>query len=129
MRAVAIILAAALAGCAIGADIPAAQQGVADFRAKLDAGKFAEIYRASSKDLRDVTSEAELVRLLEQVHGKLGGFREAKQTGWLDQTDTGGHFITLNFDSTYAKGKATEEFIYRIDSGKAALAAYKIDTP
>ena len=40
----------------------------------------------------------------------------------------GGHFVTVNYAATYARGAAEESFVYRIDDGHAALAGYHVNS-
>jgi hypothetical protein len=126
-----IVFAAAvvvLAGCSIGADVPAAKNAAEKLHRQLDAGKFAEIYRGSSQEMKSAIPEAGLVQLLDAVHRKLGKFVSAPDPGWNDQLNTGGHFITLSYQSKYERGEATETIVFRIDGGAAKLAGYNIQS-
>lgn len=118
----------ALAGCSIGKDVPLAEQQVTNFHKQLDGTQFEAIWQDSAQDLKNSGREASFMVFLDAVHRKLGAFRSGKQQGWNDQASTNGHFITLNYLSIFAKGTATENFVYRIQDGKALLAGYHLSS-
>lgn len=117
-----------LAGCSASADTRAAEAGVTEFRQMLAAGQVAEIYRASSSEMRDSTSEAQLTQLLRAVRERMGEFRSADRSGWDWNTNNGVTLVTLNYNTHYAAGDAEERFVYRIGGGRAALAGYHINS-
>lgn len=124
---IAAALATATAGCSAGADRGTAEAAVVEFRQMMDAGRFAEIYRASAPDMKSTTSEAELVRVLGGVHTHYGNFRTASQTDWNWNSSNGNVFVTLRYDTQYMNGRAAERFVYRIQDGDAQLAGYNIN--
>ncbi|GAA0320648.1 hypothetical protein GCM10009087_33710 [Sphingomonas oligophenolica] len=117
-----------LAACSAGEDVPIANKAVARFHMMLDAGQNAQIYGDSAPEMKTAASEAKLTTLLAAVHRKLGTVTKAEQTGWNDQINTGGHFVTLNYTTTYARGEAAETFVYKITDGKAQLAGYNVNS-
>ena len=125
--AVAVLLSA-LAGCSAGTDVPVAEKAVARFHTMLDAGQNAQIYQESASDMKSTSSESQLNALLEAVHRKLGAVKKAQQQGWNDQVNTGGHFVTLNYATSYARGDAAETFVYKIAGEKAQLVGYNINS-
>jgi hypothetical protein len=122
------ILFCALAGCSAGTDVPVAEKAVARFHTMLDAGQNAQIYQESASEMKSATTEAKLGALLAAVHRKLGTVKKAEQRGWNDQINTGGHFVTLNFATSYAQGDAAETFVYKIAGDKAQLVGYNINS-
>lgn len=120
------VLAGLVAGCSMGADVPLAKNAAAAFHRDLDAGKFAELYAASAPELKAITTPEEWTKFLEAVHRKLGKFQSAAEPGWNDQMTTGGHFITLTYQSKYERGDASEQIVYKIADGKTALVGYHI---
>ncbi|CUS43395.1 MAG: hypothetical protein V4610_03915 [Pseudomonadota bacterium] len=54
--------------------------------------------------------------------------REAERKGWNDQVNTGGHFISLNYATSYMRGEAIETFVYKIADGQAKLAGYNVNS-
>jgi len=122
------VLLFALAGCSAGTDVPVAEKAVARFHTMLDAGQNAQIYQESASEMKSATTEDKLDALLAAVHRKLGTVKQAEQKGWNDQINTGGHFVTLNYATSYAQGDATETFVYKIAGDKAQLVGYNINS-
>ena len=123
---IAIAASLALGGCSMGADMKAGGDAVAAFHKQLDAGQFAAIEAASGPEMK--SSPGQFLKLLDAVHRKLGASGASQQVGFNDAVNTGGHFLTLNYRTTFAKGAAAETFVYRIDGGKAVLAGYNINS-
>jgi hypothetical protein len=130
MRSRLLLLAAfaAFAACSPGTDVPAAEQGVASFHSALDSGRYAAIHASSSAEMKGTTSADDLARLLAVVHDRLGRFRGGKTRSWNDSRTTSGHFVTLDYAATYERGTAEENFVFRIDDGRAALAGYHVNS-
>jgi hypothetical protein len=122
----ALMLAVLVAACSPGSDLPVAENAVATFHQELNAGAFDTIYSNSSADMKRISSEPDMLKLYDAVHRKLGDFQSGSQTGWNDNVSTGGHFVTLVYASKYQRGAATENFVYRIDGDRAALAGYHV---
>jgi len=120
--------AIALAGCSAGTEVPAAEAAIGDFHAQLNASAFDAIYQGSSKDMKSVSTQDGLVRLLAAVHRKLGAFRSGKVTGWTENYNTSGHFVVLGYSAAYDKGAAAETFTYRIDGERPLLAGFNINS-
>ena len=123
-----MIGALALAGCSFGADVPVAEKAIAAFHTQLDAAQFGPIYAQSADEMKKDTTQAQLADFLAAVHRKLGPFKSGKSIGWNDNVNTGGHYVTINYQATYERGPATESFVYRIDDGKAALVGYHVNS-
>jgi hypothetical protein len=117
-----------LAACSAGEDVPIATKAVVQFHTMLDAGQNAQIYGNAAPDMKSAATEAKLTALLAAVHRKLGTVTKAEQKGWNDQINTSGHFITLNYATTYTRGEAAEVFVYKIADGKAQLAGYNVNS-
>lgn len=124
----AMLGALALAGCSLGADVPVAEKAITAFHAQLDAAQFGPIYIQSADEMKKATTQAHLTDFLAAVHRKLGLFRSGKSIGWNDNVNTGGHYITINYQATYQRGPAAENFVYRIDDGKATLVGYHVNS-
>jgi hypothetical protein len=123
-----VILLGALTGCSVGADTKLVEAEIASFHRQLDAGQFDAIYLDASSDMKRATTQAELVQLLSAIHRKLGAYSSGKSANWNDNVTTGGHFVTENYASQYARGSASENFVYRIEGQKAVLAGYHINS-
>ncbi|MEA3061452.1 MAG: hypothetical protein QOJ94_1233 [Sphingomonadales bacterium] len=130
MRSGPLFLAAlaGLAACSPASDVPVAERGVAAFHAALDSGRYAAIYAASSDEMKRTTSAEDFGRLLAAVHDRFGRFRAGSTRSWNDSRTTSGRFVTLDYAATYERGTAEENFVFRIDDDRAALAGYHVDS-
>lgn len=117
-----------LAGCSPGTDVPIAQRAIASFHSDLNAGSFEKIYANSDPELKSATNRDEFIKILGVVHSKLGPFTSGKMLNWNDNATTGGHYVTLNYQASYQKGSAEENFVYRLNGGGASLVGYHINS-
>lgn len=122
------ILAPAFSGCSMSADTYAAEQAVTRFHEQLDASRFAEIYEASSADLKKVSTEQNMVAVLEDVHRKLGTTKSSKQQTWHVDFRTTGDMVTLKYKTIYAQGDVDEEFVFRMHGNTPLLAGYHFNS-
>jgi hypothetical protein len=120
----ALALATLAAGCSPVQDTKAADAQIATFHQKLNAGDFAGIYSAGSPQMKAAVSQADMVHIYSIVHGKLGNFQSGRDTGWSENVNTSGHFLTVNYSAVFDRGEALETFIFRIDGGQARLTRY-----
>lgn len=124
--AIVLAAAAALAGCSMGQDMSATDSAVADFYAKLNNGQFAAITAAAGPEIKN--GSADFTQLVEGVHKKLGIFRSTSRQGFNDNINNGDHTFTASYASVYSSGPATENFIYRLNSGKPVLIGYHVES-
>jgi hypothetical protein len=117
----------ALGGCSSG-EMAAAERGVAEFRAHMDAGQFAAVYADGSDELRKSASEPDLTKVLRALAGRLGKARDAEANGWKINFHTSGTFVTLSYKTSFEKGPATEQFVFRVADGKALLVSYHVNS-
>lgn len=132
MRRLATAAAAAamlLGGCSAIQDAKAADAQIAAFHQKLNAQDFAGIYAGAAPELKASTSQDQIVQLLSAIHRKLGAFQSGADTGWHENLNTGGHFLTVTYSARYERGAATERFEYRIQGAQAQLTGYHISAP
>jgi hypothetical protein len=125
-----LILGAAtalLASCSAGKDEAAATQAVVQFHHQLDAGQFEAIYDASAPEMKTSTPKASFVRFMDAVHRKLGAVKEAKQQGWGVNYTNGVGTVTLSYQTQFASGSGTEQFVYRTGAAPS-LVGYHINS-
>ena len=131
MRKLLLIAAALLAasGCSAGRHKTAAEAAVAQFHQMVNAEQYREIYQASASELKSVTSEEQLTGLLQSIHDRLGNSGAATQRGWNVTVSNGVSMVNLNYETQFANGTATENFVYRVDNGAPSLAGYHVNSP
>jgi hypothetical protein len=117
-----------LSACSPVADTKAAEDGVTAFHRTMDAGQYAAIYDSSAPDMSSAISRGDFVKLLTGLHAKLGAFQSGKTTNWNDNATTNGHYVTLTRQAQFQRGPGTEEFVFRIENGRAVLAGYHVNS-
>jgi hypothetical protein len=128
MMRFAIVLPAAmvLAGCSMGQDMSITDSAVADFHAKLNNGQFAAIAAAAGSELKNGSTD--FPAFIEAIHTKLGTFRSTARQGFNDNINNGDHTFTASYASVYSTGPASENFVYRLNSGKPVLIGYHVES-
>jgi len=121
-------LALMLGACSGGESTEAAEKGVVAFHADMDAGKYAQIYDASSEDMTSTISRADFEKMLDGLHRKLGPFKSGKTTSWNVNFGTSGNYVTLQREAQFARGPGSEEFVFRVQNGRAILAGYHVNS-
>jgi hypothetical protein len=106
-----------------------AKRGVAEFRARVAEKAYAEIYRAATTEFQKAATEEQFVRLMTALDRKLGAWQSAGEPAWNVTKGTGGHFVNLTYQSQFAKGAATEQFSWRINTGRPVLVGYNVSSP
>ncbi|MCL6741946.1 DUF4019 domain-containing protein [Sphingomonas sp. RB56-2] len=125
-RLLSIVGALALTACSAGADTKTAEVGVANFHRDVDAGKIAQIYDTSAPEMKSSITRDEFVKLLTVMRTKLGPYKSGKTTAWNINVGTGGHLVTLNREVQFERGPGTEEFVFRVEGGKAVLVGWHV---
>jgi hypothetical protein len=118
-----------LAGCGVKESFEDASAEVGQFHAALDAGEWQTVWKQADPELRRAGEREKFGKLLEAIHRKLGNVKSSKQVGWNANVTTEGSFVTLTMQTTFEKGKGTEQFVYRKgDEGKLTLVGYNIQS-
>jgi hypothetical protein len=117
-----------LSSCSGGDDVAGAEKTIAQFHQQLNFAAYQTIYAGSDNGLKQVTSEADMVRLLDAVHRKLGAFQSGKPTGWRVNYNTSGNSTVIQFDSKFQRGSATETFTFVGGAQSPRLLAYNINS-
>lgn len=131
MRNMALIAAAGLAlgGCSAGADRAKAEAGVALFHRMIEAGRYHDIYVGAADEFRRSASEEEGIRFLQMVHDRLGAVRSTSSTGWRVNFTPGGSMVSLDYNTQFASGPGTENFVFRTGGANAQLVGYHVNSP
>jgi hypothetical protein len=127
ITALALVLAAG--GCSAGREKGVAESGVAVFHQMLDAGRYHDIYAGADPEYRSTASEQEGTQVLQMVHDRLGAFRSSQEKSWRVNYGTVGNVVNLTYDSQFASGAGTEDFVFRVDGSAAHLVGYHVHSP
>lgn len=126
------LLAACLLLSSCGAatkDVGLAKQSVDQFHSQLDSEQYSAIYTAADDKFRSATSEADLTKLLQAVHRKLGKVHDSNLKGENISWYAGqGTTVRLVYSTNFASGSGTEEFVWHIAGDHPALYHYNINS-
>lgn len=131
MRIAAIGFAAmiALSACTGGEGRELAEAEIDEFRQAYGANEFANVYEASSPEMKRVQDKEEFVAFMNAVRRKLGAFESGKTTGWHSNVGTQGHSMVIAKQSQFENGAAAETFPFRITGDEALLVGYNVNSP
>jgi hypothetical protein len=124
-----IATALTVTGCSFGQAKDVSETAVVEFHQMLDAGRYHEIYAASSDDLRRMATEEEFSQALQRIHDRLGGVRQSTESDWRVDFSNGNDVVQIHYDTQFASGRGDEEFIYQVSGGAAHLAGYHVRSP
>ena len=124
-----ILTIAVFASCELSKHKEVAFQSVEAFRRQISEGKLSDIYFAAAPAMKTAVTEADFVKLLGAVRGRLGAFKSADLTGWRADSGAGRSFVVLTYKSDFERGSAAEEFTFILSGNGAQLQDYKIDSP
>jgi hypothetical protein len=133
LLAIVILLAAVmLSACNGFAAKGEAESAVASFHQLLDAGRYDEIYDATDDLFKGATTRSDFTKILQTVHGKLGGIQSAEETRFFSREETGtnpGSYISITYDTAFEQGHATESFNWKVIAGTVRLVGYNVNSP
>lgn len=131
-RILLMVLFLGLAACNpanMAADVAASGKAVDAFHADANAGKFDDIYFASSDEMQHSTDVTEFEDFLGAVQRKLGKAGKTVQQGWQVNAVNGRTLTVLNVQTTYEKGRAVETFTFKSSPKGPVLVGYNIQSP
>lgn len=105
-----------------------AEPAVRQFHQQLDAGQYNEICDQAADGFCASGPEDKTVPFLTAVHEKLGKSGTAKEGQVNVHSGTDGTFLTVNFDTAYEAGSATETFTWIKTGGTIKLYRYNIQS-
>jgi hypothetical protein len=104
---------------------PMAEKFLADWK----AGKRAEVYAATAKEFRDVTSFEKLEAILQRLHDGLGEFRRVAKTtgGGMGASTSTGRTGSVTNELEFEKGRAKGKFEFVKQDGEWRLVSFEIE--
>jgi hypothetical protein len=117
------------AGCSFTKDVTVAEAAVRKYHDQYNAGQYRDIYQQSDGAFKKGVEEQANTELLSAVGRKLGRVIEAKQAGFNANWNLEGTFVNLTYESTFERGKAYEQFVWRVSGDEAKLVSYNINSP
>lgn len=105
-----------------------ADVAVEHFHQELNQEQFEQIYQDADEGFASSGKSEELVKFLEAVHRKLGDANTATFRNINVNATTNGTFITTNYETSFARGSATETFTWVKQNGGLKLYGYHIQS-
>jgi len=132
VRYFAAICATSVLLCSCGSSaksLQLAEQNVEQFHSELDSEQYAAVYAASDEKFHQATSESDFVKLLDAIHRKLGNVQQAKlHTTGVAWFAGQGATVTLVYQTKFAEGTGTEQFVWHVKDDGATLYSYRINS-
>jgi Protein of unknown function (DUF4019) len=106
-----------------------AEQNVQMFHAQLDTEQYAAVYEATDEKFHQATSQSDFTKLLDAIHRKLGNVQQSnlRNSGvaWFAGQ---GATVTLVYETKFAEGNGTEQFVWHVKDNGARLYSYHINS-
>lgn len=115
-------------GCDVSKDKSIADAAVVSFHAELDAAQFAQMWDDADDSLRRTTSHDDYNKLITAVHRKLGKVVSTEGGSWSVNYINFQTRVTLEQQTQFEHGAATETFLYIVRKNGAKLAAYHVNS-
>jgi hypothetical protein len=119
-----------LEGCASATKgFELAEGAVRQFHSQLDSEQYSAIYQSADVKMKKSISESDFASVLREVHSKLGSFQSSSQpTKTFVYRAPHRATVKFDYDTTFARGTATEKFTWEISDNFIVLGGYKIDS-
>ena len=101
---------------------------VHQFHRELNAENYQSISDGADEAFRNSGKEEDFIKLLLAIHRKLGDAGQTNMNNLSVNATTGGTFITAVYQTTFAKGPATETFTWKKSGGQIKLYRYNIQS-
>jgi hypothetical protein len=106
-----------------------AKQNVEQFHSQLDSEQYAAVYASGDEKIHQAISESDFTKILQAVHRKLGNVQQSglrnMNVGWHSGQ---GETVSLVYNTTFAQGTGTEQFVWHVKDNTASLYGYHINT-
>jgi hypothetical protein len=99
------------------------------FHEELNAGQYEQIYQEADPAFSPIDKHLRLVSFSGQVHTTLGNATSERLTNLNLNVESGSHFVVATFTTTFEKGIAQEQIVWRRDGNTLRLWRYNINSP
>ena len=104
----------------------AAEAASQEFRARMTSGAYIEIIQSAAPEFQNATTELDFGKAMEGVKQRLGRWQSSEAPTWRVFVGISGQTVTLVYNSHFERGVAIEEFVWRVQQGRPALAGYHV---
>jgi hypothetical protein len=123
-----LVAALLLVSCSSTEDLGIVHSQITHFRERMAAERFDQIYADAGDELKKATSEKQFTDFLSAVDRKLGGVKDAKDSGWNINFRPTATLVTLSQKTEFERGSGVEAFVYRIAGKQAKLLGYHLSS-
>lgn len=102
---------------------------VAGFHGQLDRAQYEDIYGEATEQFRSTGSRQQMIAFFQTVHEKMGASGKSSIRGLNVNVSAQGKFVSAAYATEFARGPATESFIWRMDQDQPRLWNYQVDSP
>jgi hypothetical protein len=96
----------------------------------MEAGEFQAIYAEADEALRQKRSAEDFVNLMAAIERGTGPMKQTRlgraRESWFSRPDK---YVTLNYETTWARTKGAEKFVFVIRQEHGALNSYLVSAP
>lgn len=107
---------------------PAAETAIARFHAMLNDERYEEIYAGLDPQFKEVSTEQEMLEILQAVHIKLGKVTATTNQTWRANSYNLETQLLMVQDTEFEHGKAVETFTFLYADKKVSLVGYNINS-
>jgi hypothetical protein len=118
-----------VASCSSGENLAASDQAVTRFHDQFNASAFDQAYTESDTAMKTAMTQPNFDKFLRWIHTRLGNFRGGRRTGWTVNYNTAGTYTTVQYESQFDRGTATETFVLANTGGNARMVNVHWDSP
>lgn len=138
MKKILIILVAllALAGIGVYKLIDSISRGgelgdtaVSEFHRQYNSREIAGIHAAAASDFRKAVPLVKFTPFATMLHQKLGQWKSGSRDRINLNNQNGNKTLELTYNSTFANGTATEDFVFDYNGDKPLLLGYNVKSP
>jgi hypothetical protein len=104
----------------------AAEAASREFRTRVTSGAYAEIVRSAAPEFQNATTGADFATAMEAIKQRLGAWQSSEAPTGKVLAGISGRTVTLVYNSHFERGTAVEEFVWRVQHGRPALAGYHV---
>jgi hypothetical protein len=119
----------AISACNPAANLGDADQRIEQFHAGYERGDRASLYAMTGPQFRSAASQAQFEEMLEVVKVRLGKFQTSERISFNVNSTTNGTFTSVKMKTAFAKGEATEDFVFRGSGDDMLLEGWHINSP
>ena len=124
---IAACLSICVLGCSLAQNKRVADRAIRRFHDQFNEQRAGEMYQQADTSLKNLMTEKQFTEMLRQANTQLGKVQSIEQEEWRSKwNEQNGSRVTVTVKTKFAKGKASEFFVWAIEGEEARLCNYRI---